>query len=96
MADLITMQVAAAVSQDSPEAIAVFADLCEKYTQSSGESISIADPNEAWILEIIGKAPKKVNGVNVNKGAVWVAVRIPDGYISGHANQALHNNFPAE
>ena len=47
-----------------------------------------------WFLEIIGKAPKKVNGVNVNKGAVWVAVRIPDGYISAHANQARITRFP--
>lgn len=77
------------------EAIEVFTSLANQYGYaSSGESISIADKNEAWILEIIGKAPKKVNGVNVNKGAVWVAVRIPDGYISGHANQARITTFP--
>ncbi len=82
-------------SKTAREAITVFTELCEKYGYaSSGESISIADPNEAWILEIIGKAPKKVNGVNVNKGAVWVAVRIPDGCISGHANQARITTFP--
>jgi dipeptidase len=77
------------------EAIKIFTDLTAQYGYAStGESISIADPNEAWILEIIGKAPKKVNGVNVNKGAVWVAVKIPDGCISGHANQARITTFP--
>ena len=54
---------------------------------SSGESFSIADANEAWILELIAKGPGK-------KGAVWVARRIPDGYISGHANQPRITTFP--
>jgi len=77
------------------EAIMVITELADRYGYAStGESISIADPNEVWFLEIIGKAPKKVNGVNVNKGAVWVAVRIPDGYISAHANQARITTFP--
>jgi dipeptidase len=77
------------------EAIKVITELADMYGYaSSGESISIADPNEVWFLEIIGKAPKKVNGVNVNKGAVWVAVKIPDGYISAHANQARITTFP--
>jgi dipeptidase len=77
------------------EAIKVITTLADMYGYaSSGESISIADPNEVWFLEIIGKAPKKVNGVNVNKGAVWVAVKIPDGYISAHANQARITTFP--
>lgn len=70
------------------EAIRIMAQLVEEYGYySSGESFSIADPNEAWILEMIGKGP----GV---KGANWVAVRIPDGYVSGHANQARITKFP--
>jgi len=89
------MYIALQRAKTAREAIMVFADLTARHGYaSSGESISIADPNEAWILEIIGKAPKKVNGVNVNKGAVWVAVRIPDGCISGHANQARITRFP--
>lgn len=70
------------------EAIAVFSNLTDLYGYvSTGESFSIADKNEAWILEFIGKGPGK-------KGAVWVARRIPDGYISGHANQPRITTFP--
>jgi dipeptidase len=70
------------------EAIKVMSDLVSEYGYaSSGESFSIADPNEAWIFEIIGKGPG-------NKGAVWVARRIPDGYISAHANHARIQSFP--
>ncbi len=70
------------------EAIEVIADLMDKYGYaSSGESFSISDPNEVWIMEIIGKGEGE-------KGAVWVAQRIPDGYISGHANQARITTFP--
>lgn len=77
------------------EAIEIFTSLANKYGYaSSGESISIADKNEAWILEVIGKAPKIVDGININKGVVWVAVRIPDGYISAHANAARITQFP--
>lgn len=61
---------------------------------SSGESISIGDPNEVWILEIISKGMKIVDGVNQNKGAVWVARRVPDGMVSAHANQARITTFP--
>lgn len=69
-------------------AIKVMSDLVSQYGYASeGESFSIADPNEVWIFEIIGK------GAN-NKGAVWVARRIPDGYICGHANQARIQTFP--
>jgi len=64
------------------EAIKVMTDLVNEYGYySSGESFSIGDANEAWILEMIGKGEG-------NKGAVWAAVKIPDGYVSGHANQA--------
>lgn len=70
------------------EAIEVMTSLVEKYGYaSSGESFSISDANEVWILEMIGKGEGE-------KGAVWVAQRIPDGYISGHANQARITTFP--
>jgi len=76
------------------EAIKIMTDLVKEYGYaSSGESFSIADKDEVWILELIGKGTKMVSGVNVNKGAVWVAVRIPDGYISAHANQARITTF---
>jgi dipeptidase len=70
------------------EAIKVMSDLVSEYGYgSSGESFSIADKNEAWIFEIVGKGPG-------NKGAVWVARLIPDGYICAHANQARITTFP--
>lgn len=70
------------------EAIRLIDELTNEYGYySSGESFSIADKNEAWIMEIIGKG-------SGNKGALWVAVRIPDGYVSGHANQARIQTFP--
>jgi dipeptidase len=70
------------------EAIKIMDELVTEYGYySSGESFSISDPDEVWIMEMIGK------GVG-NKGAVWVARRIPDGYISGHANQARITTFP--
>ena len=72
------------------EAIKVMTDLVKEYGYySSGESFSIADPNEIWIMEMIGKGPN-------NKGAVWVAVRIPDDCIAGHANQARIHTFPLD
>jgi len=70
------------------EAIEVMTDLVAEYGYfSTGESFSISDPDEAWIMEMIGKGEG-------NKGAVWVARRIPEGYISGHANQARITRFP--
>jgi len=75
-------------AKNAREAIKIISDLVSEYGYgSSGESFSIADANEAWIFEIMGKGPG-------NKGAVWVARRIPDGYISGHANQARIQTFP--
>lgn len=77
------------------EAIEIFTSLLDKYGYAStGESISFADPHEVWFMDIIGRLPKYENGENKNKGAVWVAVRIPDGYISAHANCARITTFP--
>jgi dipeptidase len=78
------------------EAIQVMTSLVEEYGYcSSGESFSIADKNEAWILEMIGKGTRlNAKGENGNKGAVWVAIRIPDGYISAHANQSRIDKIP--
>ena len=75
-------------ARNAREAIKVMSELVTEYGYaSSGESFSIADPNEVWIFEIIGKGHGK-------KGAVWVARRIPDGYISAHANHARIQTFP--
>ncbi|MBQ7635615.1 MAG: C69 family dipeptidase [Bacteroidaceae bacterium] len=69
------------------EAIGVMTRLVAEYGYaSSGESFSIADPNEVWIMEMIGKGGKE-------KGAVWVAVRIPDDCIAAHANQSRIHRF---
>ena len=70
------------------EAIQVMTSLVDEYGYySEGESFSIGDPDEVWILEMIGKGKGE-------KGAVWVAERVPDGYICGHANQARITTFP--
>ncbi len=70
------------------EAIKIMGNLVEEYGYcSSGESFSISDKNEVWIMEMISKGPGK-------KGAVWVARKVPDGYICGHANQARIRQFP--
>ena len=75
-------------SRTAREAIKVMTDLVGEYGYySSGESFSIADPNEVWIMEMISKGPGR-------KGAVWVALRIPDDCVSAHANQARITTIP--
>lgn len=82
------MYIALQRSKTAREAIKVMTDLVAEYGYySSGESFSISDPNEVWIFEMIGKGAE-------NKGAVWVARRVPDGYICAHANQARIRKFP--
>ena len=69
------------------EAISVMTSLVEKYGYcSSGETFSICDPNEAWIMEMMGTGPG-------SKGVVWVAMRIPDNAICAHANQSRIGKF---
>ena len=82
------MRLALQRAKTAREAIKVMGDLVAEYGYySTGESFSVADANEAWILEMIGKGGKE-------KGAVWVAMRIPDGYVAAHANQARIRKFP--
>ena len=69
------------------EAISVMTSLVEKYGYcSSGETFSSCDPNEAWIMEMMGTGPG-------SKGVVWVAMRIPDNAICAHANQSRIGKF---
>ena len=82
------MYIALQRSKTAREAIWWMTKLVTEYGYvSEGESFSICDTEEVWIMEMIGKGPQ-------NKGAVWVARRIPDGYVSGHANQARITTFP--
>ena len=82
------MYIALQRAKTAREAIQVMTRLLDTYGyESEGESFTIADPNEAWIMDLIGKGPG-------NKGAVWVAVRIPDDCISAHANQSRIRQFP--
>ena len=75
-------------SKTAREAIEWMITLVNEYGYASeGESFSIGDPNEVWIMDLIGKGKGQ-------KGALWVAVRIPDNAISGHANQARITNVP--
>jgi dipeptidase len=77
-------------SRSAREAIQVITTLAENYGYGSeGESFSICDPDEAWILEMCGVGDGK-------KGAVWVAVKIPDGHIAAHANMARIGHFPLD
>jgi dipeptidase len=84
------MRLALQRSSTAREAIKCMAELVEEYGyNSSGETITICDPNEAWIMEIVGKGPDR-------KGAVWVALRIPDDCICAHANISRIRQFPQE
>lgn len=75
-------------AKSAREAIDVMTSLVAKYGYySTGESFSIADSKEAWVLEMIGKG-------NFELGAVWVARKVPDGYVTAHANQARIRQFP--
>ncbi|MCK4236045.1 MAG: C69 family dipeptidase [Candidatus Krumholzibacteria bacterium] len=77
-------------AETAREAILVMADLVGEYGYAStGESFSIADSKEAWIMEIIGSGPG-------GSGANWVALRVPDGYICCHANMSRISEFPLD
>ena len=74
-------------ARTAKEAIGVMTTLVAEHGYAStGESFSISDPKEAWLLEMIGKGPK-------HKGSVWVARRVPDGMVTAHANQARIRQF---
>lgn len=74
-------------SKTALEAISVMTTLAETYGYNSeGETFTICDPNEAWIMEMMGKGPG-------SKGVVWVAMRIPDNAICAHANQSRIGKF---
>lgn len=76
-------------AKNAREAIKVMDELTKTYGYASGgESFSIADPDEVWIMEIIDKGDEQ--------GAVWVARRVPEGYVCGHANQSRITTFPLE
>lgn len=82
------IQIALQRAKTAREAIKVMTSLVAEYGYcSEGESFSIGDPNEIWVLDMIGKGGKE-------KGAVWVAVRIPDDCIAGHANQPRVHRIP--
>ena len=82
----VTLQRAASAR----EAISIIVDLANTYGYpSEGETFSIADKDEAWVMDLVGKGSD-------NKGIVWVARRVPDGYICAHANQARITRFPLD
>ena len=89
-------------AKNAREAIKTIAEFVDTYGYySSGESFSIIDENEVWIMELIGKGAPVLNAKGKvdkrwTKGAVWVAMRVPDGYISGHANHARITTFEQE
>lgn len=74
-------------SKTAREAIRIMTTLTNQYGYNSeGETFTICDPNEAWIMEMMGKGPG-------SKGTVWVAIRIPDNAVCGHANQSRIGKF---
>lgn len=82
------MYIALQRAKTAREAISIMGSLVNEYGYySSGESFSIADPDEVWMMGMIGKGPEE-------KGAVWVAMKIPDGYVSAHANNLRILDFP--
>jgi dipeptidase len=75
-------------SKTAREAVRTMAGIVDEHGYAStGESFSISDPNEVWLMEMIGKGKGQ-------KGAVWVALRVPDGHITAHANYARVRSFP--
>jgi dipeptidase len=83
------MYLALARAKTAREAIEVMTDLVAEYGYASaGESFSISDPKEVWIMDMIGRGPDNP------RGALWVARRVPDGYVSAHANQSRIRQFP--
>jgi len=83
------MYIALQRSKTAREAIKVMTDIVAEYGyMSAGESFSISDPKEVWMMDMVGKGPE------ATKGALWVARKIPDGYVTGHANQSRIRKFP--
>jgi dipeptidase len=77
-------------ARSAREAIKLVDQLANEYGYgSSGETFSIADKDEAWLMELIGKGPS-------HKGIVWVAARVPDGCITAHANLSRITTFPLD
>lgn len=86
----LLMQLALQRAKTAREAIRVMTNLVEEYGYgSTGESFSLADPKEAWIMEMIGPGPG-------GKGANWVALRVPDGFVCAHANMSRIGEFPVD
>jgi dipeptidase len=84
------MYIALERARTAREAIRVMTDLANEYGYvSEGESFSVSDPKEVWIMDLIGKGKD-------DKGVLWVARRVPDGYISGHANMSRIRRFPLD
>ena len=82
------MQIALQRARTAREAIDVMAAVTERYGYASeGETFTVADKNEVWLMEMIGKGKEE-------KGAVWVALRVPDDCITAHANQSRIGRFP--